>query len=184
RKDRPVTFTSRTVGRARPRTAHLDAIALLRRFLQHVLPDGLMKVRHCSLLHASGALPLATIRLMLGQTRPSEGPPPPRPPPPPRAARCPTCGAPLRVSMRLWTPPRALVDTGCVAYLCPDERGTTRSIQPPAPVRPHAGMRRLVWPDTGSATAFQRPTEVSRGSAEAPMAMPHHGVRRTIPPLS
>ena len=109
-KDRTVTFTYRKVGSTRPRTAHLDVMEFLRRFLQHVLPEGLQKVRHFGFLHASCAVPLATIRRMLGQGYPHEGRPPP-PPPPPHAARCPTCGAPMRVVMRLWTACRAFVDT-------------------------------------------------------------------------
>jgi len=109
--DRTVTFTYRKVGSARLRTAQLDVIEFIRRFLQHVLPHGFMKVRHFGFLHASCALPLATIRLMIGQVHPSEGQPPPRPPPSPLGARCPTCGAPMRVVMRRWTSPRDFVDT-------------------------------------------------------------------------
>jgi hypothetical protein len=71
--DRTVTFTYRKVGSARLRTAQLDVIEFIRRFLQHVLPHGFMKVRHFGLLHASCAVPLATIRLMLGQVHPSDG---------------------------------------------------------------------------------------------------------------
>jgi Putative transposase/Transposase zinc-binding domain len=110
--DRTVTFTYRKVGSARLRTAHLDVMEFLRRFLQHVLPHGFMKVRHFGFLHTSCAVPLATIRLLMGQSHPSEGRPPQRKPPPPRVARCPTCGASMRVVMRLWTSPRAFVDTG------------------------------------------------------------------------
>ncbi|MGE3540524.1 MAG: transposase [Candidatus Tectimicrobiota bacterium] len=112
RKDRTVTFTYRTGGRTRPRTAHFDGMELLRRFLQHVLPDGLMKVRPCGWLHASGAVPLATIRLLMGQGHPSDDPPPPRTPPPPCAARWPTCGASMRLIMRRGTSHRDYVDTG------------------------------------------------------------------------
>jgi hypothetical protein len=97
--DRTVTFTSRNVGSARPRTPHLDAIELIRRFLQHGLPDGCMKVRHVGLLHASCAGPLATIRRLMGQAHPSEDQPPPRPPHPrarpavrPVAPRCASSG--------------------------------------------------------------------------------------------
>jgi len=111
RTDRTVTFTDRNVGRARPRTAPLAVMEFLRRFLQHVVPDGCMKVRHCGFLPASCAVPLATIRLMSMQGPPSDGQPPPRPPPPPRAARCPTCGAPMRLGMRLWTSPQDFVET-------------------------------------------------------------------------
>jgi hypothetical protein len=111
-KDRTVTFTYRKVGRTRPRTAHLDVMEFLRRFLQHVLPDGLQKVRHFGFLHASCAVPLATIRLMMGQGPSSDALSPQRQPPPQPAARCPTCGAPMRVVMRLWTSHCAFVDTG------------------------------------------------------------------------
>ncbi|MGE3542158.1 MAG: transposase [Candidatus Tectimicrobiota bacterium] len=110
--DRTVTVTYRTVGSARLRPTPFDVIELLRRFLQHVLPYGFMKVRHFGWLHASCAIPLASIRLMIVQAHPLDGQPLPRSPPLPRTVRCPTCGAPMRVVMRLWTSPRAFVDTG------------------------------------------------------------------------
>jgi Putative transposase len=100
------------VGSARLRTTRLDVMEFIRRFLQHVLPHGFMKVRHFGFLHASCAIPLATIRLMIVQGHPREGKPTPRQSPTPLTARCPTCGAPMRVVMRLWTSPRAFVDTG------------------------------------------------------------------------
>jgi len=111
-KDHTVTFTYRKVGSARLRTTHLDVVEFLRRFLQHVLPDGFQKVRHFGFLHASWAIPLATIRLMIVRGHPGDAPLPPRTPLPPHAARCPTCGAPMRVRMRLWTSPSDFVDTG------------------------------------------------------------------------
>jgi hypothetical protein len=110
--DRTGTFTYRKVGSARLRTAQLDVMEFLRRFLQHVLPDGLQKVRHFGLLHASCAVPLAAIRLMMVQGHPSEAQPTQCKPPPPRAARCPTCGAPMRVIRRVWTSHSGFVDTG------------------------------------------------------------------------
>jgi Putative transposase/Transposase zinc-binding domain len=110
--DRTVTFTYRKVGSARLRTAHLEGIEFLRRFLQHVLPDGLQKVRHFGFLHASCALSLATIRLRIVQGHPGEEQLTPRQPPAPSAARCPLCGTPMRVVMRVWTSPSAFVDTG------------------------------------------------------------------------
>lgn len=111
-KDRTVTFTYRKVGSTRLRTAHLDVMEFLRRFLQHVLPDGLQKVRHFGFLHASCTVPLATIRLLMGQGLSSNALAPQRRPPPQPTARCPTCGAPMRVVMRLWTSHCAFVDTG------------------------------------------------------------------------
>ena len=111
-QDRTVTCTDRKVGSARPRTMPLDVMELLRRFLQHVLPDGLMKVRHCGFLHPGCAIPIHTLRLMIVQALPRAGKPTQRVSPPPLVARCPTCGAPMRVVMRLWTSERAFVDTG------------------------------------------------------------------------
>src|SRR5215510_5511556 len=155
----------------------------IRRFLQHVLPHGFMKVRHCGLLHASCTLPLATIRLMIVQAHSSDNRPPPRPPPKPRAARCPTCGAPMRIVMRLWTSHRDCVDTGEEACLCPDELRTTRFAQPTAPVRLSPTIRPHKAAARASATAFQCPADTLWGSSAAPTAMPHHSVRLSIHPL-
>jgi hypothetical protein len=107
-KDRMVTFTYRKVGRTRLRTAQLEVMEFLRRFLQHVLPHGFQKVRHFGFLHASCTVPLVTIRQLiapeqLGTSQPLH--------PLPRVARCPTCDTPMRVVMRVWASPRAFVDT-------------------------------------------------------------------------
>jgi hypothetical protein len=126
--DRTGTCTSRTGGRARPRTTPRDALECLRRFLPHVLPDGVVHVRHCGVLHASGALPLATIRLRIVHGQPLQDTPRRIVPLPPRVAWCPTCGAPMRVVMRRWTSHRAVVDTGCEAQLGEDTRGATRLV--------------------------------------------------------
>ncbi len=111
-QDHTVTVTSRQGGRARLRTPPLDVSELIRRFLHHVLPASVQQVRHCGLLHASCAIPLATIHLMRMQGHPGDAPLPPRTLLPPHAARCPTWGAPMRVIMRRWTSPRDVVDTG------------------------------------------------------------------------
>jgi hypothetical protein len=110
--DRTVTFTHRKVGSTRLRTAHLDVMEFLRRVLQHVLPDGFMKVRHFGCLHASCALPLTPLRLLIVQAHPSDGQLPQPRPPTLLVARCPTCGAPMRVIMRRWTAHNDFVDTG------------------------------------------------------------------------
>ena len=110
-QDRTVTFTYRKPGSARPRTTNLDAIEFIRRFLQHVLPDGFMKVRHFGFLHASCAIPTDTIRLMILQAYPIDFQLTPLTHPAPFVAFCPTCGGQMRVVMRLWTPTRAFVDT-------------------------------------------------------------------------
>jgi hypothetical protein len=111
-KDRTVTFTYRKPGSARSRTTHLDVMEFLRRFLQHVLPNGFMKVRHFGFLHASCAIPTDTLRLMILQAHPIAFKPTQSGPPAPLAALCPTCGAQMRVVMRLWRSNRAFVDTG------------------------------------------------------------------------
>jgi hypothetical protein len=108
---RTVTFTYRKPGSARPRTTSLDALEFIRRFLQHVLPDGFMKVRHFGFLHTSCTLSIATIRRLLVQEPAGAAQPPLRKPQLPRAACCPTCGTPMHVVMRRWTSPRGFVDT-------------------------------------------------------------------------
>jgi Putative transposase len=110
--DRTVTFTYRKVGSARPRTTTLDAMEFLRRFLQHVLPDSFMQVRHFGFLHASSAMHTDTLRQMIVHAQLIDGTPLRRVPPPPCVALCPTCGAPMRVVMRWWTAHKAFVETG------------------------------------------------------------------------
>jgi Putative transposase len=61
-------------------------------------------------------------------------------------------------------------------------QGPPRS--PPAPVRLHAGITPLKTADGQSAPAFPRLLSASRPSSDAPMAMPHDGVRYTRPALS
>jgi hypothetical protein len=112
-KDRTVIFTYRKPGSARLRTTNLDAIEFLRRFLQHVVPDGFMQVRHFGFLHTSCTIPPDTIRLMIVQASLIDFPLTPHTPPAPFVAFCPTCGGPRQVVMRLWTANRAFVDTGC-----------------------------------------------------------------------
>jgi hypothetical protein len=109
--DRTVTFTYRKVGSVRLRPMSLEVMEFIRRFLQHVLPHGFMKVRHFGLLHASCAIPPATIRLLIAQGRPINSQPPLHTPSPPRVTCCPTCGVPMHVVLRVWTSPKAFVDT-------------------------------------------------------------------------
>jgi hypothetical protein len=111
-KDRTVSFTYRKGGSARLRTTPLAVMEFIRRFLQHVLPHGFMKGRHFGFLHASCAVPLATIRRLIEPGHPSDDPPRQRTPPSPRAARCPTGGTSMRLVMRRWTAHSDFVDTG------------------------------------------------------------------------
>jgi Putative transposase/Transposase zinc-binding domain len=111
-QDRIVTFTYRTPGSARPRTTQLDVLECMRRFLQHVLPSGVMKVRHFGFLSASCAIHTPDIRRMMAET--SDVPPEPRPsqdaPSPPLS--CPHCGGELLVITRVLPSQGAFGDTG------------------------------------------------------------------------
>jgi hypothetical protein len=90
-KDRTVPFSSRKPGSARPRTTRLDAIEFRRRFLQHVLPVGFMKVRHFGFMHANGAIHTNTLRLMILKRHPIRFKMPHVADPAPVVASCPTC---------------------------------------------------------------------------------------------
>jgi hypothetical protein len=180
--DRTVTVTSRQVGRARRRPPPLDVMALLRRCLPHVWPEGCVKVRHCGVRHARGAGPLATLRLMMGQGHPREDQPPRRTPP--RVGHCPTWGVPRHVVLRVWTSPTACADTSCAACSAADDRETTWCGTRTAPVRPQVRRRLAKAAQTRSAIAFQRLAEASCGSAHAPMVRPHTIVRPLPLPLA
>jgi len=54
-----------TSGCNRPRKMTLDAMEFIRRFLQHVLPTGFMKVRHYGFLSANCAVTIVKIRLLI-----------------------------------------------------------------------------------------------------------------------
>ncbi len=110
--DRTVTFTYRKPGRARPRTTHLDAIEFIRRFLQHVLPDGFMKVRHFGFMNTRCAIPTDTLRRLILTRHPSVFKTPAVKTPAPLVASCPTCGAPMQVVWRRWSAQRVFLDTG------------------------------------------------------------------------
>ena len=92
--NRTVTFTSRKPGSSRPRTTHLDVLEFMRRFLQHVLPAGCMKVRHFGFISSSCATKTTTIRPMLSQQPPLVCQPP-QVTTPSAALSCPTCGGAL-----------------------------------------------------------------------------------------
>ena len=61
-EDRQVFFSYRKTGSNRPRTMILDVMEFIRRFLQHVLPSGFMKVRYYGVLSPSFRLGLENIR--------------------------------------------------------------------------------------------------------------------------
>jgi hypothetical protein len=63
--DGRVTFTYRKVGSKRPRKMTLDAMEFLRRFLQHVLPSGLQKVRSYGFLSPRCPMALELVRWLI-----------------------------------------------------------------------------------------------------------------------
>jgi len=64
-KDRTVTFSYRKKGSSRSRKVTLDVIEFIRRFLQHVLPAGFMKVRHYGFMSCNCTVSLTRLRLLI-----------------------------------------------------------------------------------------------------------------------
>lgn len=62
---RNVTFSYRKVGSNRERKMTVDAMEFIRRFLQHVLPAGFMKVRHYGFMSPNCAFSVEAIRRMI-----------------------------------------------------------------------------------------------------------------------
>jgi hypothetical protein len=94
--DRSVTFRYRDSRSHEPKTMTLDAYEFLRRFLQHVSPRGMHRVRAFGLLHPSKRETLRQLQLLLTpssatQTQAVDEPTPPDHLPR-RARRCPHCG--------------------------------------------------------------------------------------------
>ena len=63
--DHKVVFRYRKADSRRWRTMELDVIEFMRRFLQHVLPTGFMKVRHYGFLAAKRTVPIEKIRALI-----------------------------------------------------------------------------------------------------------------------
>lgn len=105
-QDRMVTFKYRKKGSSRYRTTSLEVMEFIRRFLQHVLPPGFMKVRHFGLMSSNCSIPIAAIRPMIllqsdALPEPSEGKSDS-----PAGPYCPDCGGVLvlvkRIKPVLW----------------------------------------------------------------------------------
>lgn len=64
---RTVTFSYRKKGSNRQRKMTLDALEFIRRYLQHVLPPGFMKVRHYGFLNPNCAVSIAAIHELASQ---------------------------------------------------------------------------------------------------------------------
>jgi hypothetical protein len=79
------------------KTTRMGVLEFMRRFLQHALPAGFMKVRHFGFLNANFRLPLERIRNLVCAFFDilQEVVPPPEPDPPTRP-RCPRCKATMK----------------------------------------------------------------------------------------
>ena len=67
-EDRKVFFKYQKPHSNRWRTMTLDVMEFLRRFLQHVLPTGFMKVRYYGFLHPASSVALDKIRALIELT--------------------------------------------------------------------------------------------------------------------
>lgn len=92
-----VTIRYKKSNSNRLRTMILPAMEFIRRFLQHVLPTGFMKIRYYGFLHPSFFIPLASIRSLITkacQLAQKEGTTT-QTPLTAGSAICPDCGGPL-----------------------------------------------------------------------------------------
>lgn len=89
-----VSFKYQKVGASRWRTLTLPAFEFMRRFLQHVLPKGFVKIRHYGFLAANFAVPIQTIRELICVLYEylRDLPPQLLPPRKPKPLRCGACG--------------------------------------------------------------------------------------------
>ena len=126
--DRTVTFTYRDNRDHRRKSMTLPADEFLRRFLQHVPPRGLHRVRVFGLLHPSRRQTLQRLQLLLAP-RGSSNTSAPSPPVRPRL-RCPHCGQPgLRRVRRLSWDERIALARRAEST----ETGTTHRARAPPP---------------------------------------------------
>jgi len=64
-EENAVSFSYKKPGSARLRTLTLDPLEFIRRFLQHVLPKGFMKVRYYGFLSPTAKVPLEDIKVLV-----------------------------------------------------------------------------------------------------------------------
>ena len=91
-----VTFRYRKPGSTRDRQMTLDAMELIRRFLQHVLPTGFMKVRYYGFLNPNAAVKLDDVRCAIELCNGFEITTPELETAPVEPLHCPSCGGKLK----------------------------------------------------------------------------------------
>jgi hypothetical protein len=115
--DHSIRFRFRDSEHQRQHSCTLKPAEFLRRFLQHVLPKGFVKVRYFGLHHPAKRQTLTLTRLML-HLRLRCDPPPPKPAPVPKPPIC--C-------------PRCTLPMNCVQNLRPSRSPTPSARGPPQP---------------------------------------------------
>ncbi len=94
--DGRVFFHYRKQGSNRLRTMDLDAMEFIRRFLQHVLPTGFMKVRYYGFMSPNSAVPLAEVKASIEFAYGFVTPIKPAEPRAKATLTCRDCGSPVR----------------------------------------------------------------------------------------
>ena len=95
-EDRKVYFKYKKPRSNRWRTMVLDVMEFMRRFLQHVLPSGFMKVRYYGFLHPSCSVPIEKIAVLIQLAFGFELPEPEIVVEPLKLPTCQHCGGSLR----------------------------------------------------------------------------------------
>ena len=104
--ERSVTFRYRDSDTGKSHQMILPVMEFIRRFLQHVLPSGFVKIRHYGLHHPSRRKTLALVRAALC-VRKNIPLPVLSAPPKLKSCLCPTCQI-LMVKLRILTPVRTI----------------------------------------------------------------------------
>ena len=130
--DKSVTFAYRDSRDHRRKTMTLDAHEFLRRFLLHVSPRGLHRVRAFGLLHSSRRSTLRRLQLLLSRsTSPQAKPADAAPKNNPRGSRCPHC----KTGILRWV--RTLLPYECIAIsTAPQLYASDLARAPPPAVNP------------------------------------------------
>jgi len=102
-----VTFKYQKVGSSRWRHMTLTVFEFIRRYLDHVLPRGFVKVRHYGFLSPNCAVPLQRIRELICELYETLRDLLPKADPPnkPKPLRCAICQAPMRWVLFIRPPP-------------------------------------------------------------------------------
>jgi hypothetical protein len=109
--DRTVLIRYRMPHSERSRTLSLDAMEFIRRFLQHVLPTGFMKIRYYGFMNPNCKIPLDRIAALIELSYGFALDLPVPKIEPPRHSTCPRCGG-LLMLRSVRPPPKILRHSG------------------------------------------------------------------------